>query len=68
MEFTHDELTLISIYNNAVRTGTIVSLKEVQEYLSADEAELNALITSAIEKLEKVSDAEYEALDLFADF
>ena len=68
MEFTHDELTLISIYNNAVRKGTIVSLQEVQDYLSADETELNALITSAIEKLEKISDVEYEALDLFPDF
>ena len=68
MEFTKDELTLISIYANAVRKGTIVTLKDVMKYLSVDENELRDLITSAIEKLEKITDEEYEALDLFPDF
>lgn len=68
MEFTKDELTLISIYNNAIRSGTIVSLKEMMKYLSVDETELYDLTCSAIEKLEKISDEEYEALDLFPDF
>lgn len=68
MEFTKDELTLISIYNNAIRGGTIVSLKEMMKYLSVDETELYDLTCSAIEKLEKITDEEYEALDLFPDF
>ena len=68
MEFTKDELTLISIYNNAIRSGTIVSLKEMMKYLSVDETELYDLTCSAIEKLEKITDEEYEALDLFPDF
>lgn len=68
MEFTKDELTLISIYDSAVRKGTIVTLKDMMKYLSVDETELNELTNSAIEKLEKITDEEYEALDLFPDF
>ena len=68
MEFTKDELTLISIYDSAVRKGTIVTLKDMMKYLSVDETELYDLTNSAIEKLEKITDEEYEALDLFPDF
>lgn len=68
MEFTKDELTLISIYDSAVRKGTIVTLKDMMKYLSVDETDLNDLTNSAIEKLEKITDEEYEALDLFPDF
>ena len=68
MEFTKDELTLLSIYDSAVRKGTIVTLKDMMKYLSVDETELNDLTNSAIEKLEKITDEEYEALDLFPDF
>ena len=68
MEFTKDELTLISIYDSAVRKGTIVTLKDMMKHLSVDETELNDLTNSAIEKLEKITDEEYEALDLFPDF
>ena len=68
MEFTKDELTLISIYDSAVRKGTIVTLKDMKKHLSVDETELNDLTNSAIEKLEKITDEEYEALDLFPDF
>ena len=68
MEFTKDELTLISIYDSAVRKGTIVTLKDMMKYLSVDETELNNLTNSEIEKLEKITDEEYEALDLFPDF
>lgn len=68
MEFTKDELTLISIYDSAVRKGTIVTLKDMMKYLSVDENELNDLTNSAIEKLEKITDEEYEALDLFPDY
>lgn len=68
MKFTKDELTLISIYDSAVRKGTIVTLKDMMKYLSVDETELYDLTNSAIEKLEKITDEEYEALDLFPDF
>ena len=37
-------------------------------YLAADETELRELTDSAIAKLRRMSDAEYDALDLFPDF
>ena len=37
-------------------------------YLAADETELRELTDSAIAKLRGMSDAEYDALDLFPDF
>ena len=37
-------------------------------YLEPDETELRELTDSAIAKLRRMSDAEYDALDLFPDF
>lgn len=37
-------------------------------YLAADETELRELTDSAIAKLRRMNDAEYDALDLFPDF
>ena len=37
-------------------------------YLAADETELRALTDSTIAKLRRMSDTEYDALDLFPDF
>ena len=39
--FTHDEVSLMSIYNAAgTREGLIAALTEMQGYLDAEEAEL----------------------------
>ena len=40
----------------------------IRHYLAADETELRELTDSAIAKLRRMSDAEYDALDLFPDF
>ena len=37
-------------------------------YLTADETELRELTDSAAAKLRRMSDEEYDALDLFPDF
>ena len=67
--FTHDEVSLMSIYNAAgTREGLIAALTEMQGYLDAEEAELRELTDSAIVKLRRMNDAEYDALDLFPDF
>lgn len=68
-DFTHDELSLMSIYNSiGTREGLIKELTEMRGYLAADEAELLTLTDSALRKLAKISDAEYAELDLFPDF
>lgn len=68
MKITFEEQQLMSLYNTGTRAGLISALKEMRGYLAADETELRELTDSAIAKLCRMSDAEYEALDLFPDF
>ena len=67
--FTHDEVSLMSIYNAAgTREGLIAALTEMQGYLDAEEAELRELTDSALSKLRAMSDAEFAELELYPDF
>lgn len=69
MEYlTFDEITLMSLYNDGTRSGTIRALKEMRVYLDASETELLTLTDSTISKLEQMSDEAFETLDLFLDF
>ena len=69
MEYlTFDEITLMSLYTDGTRTGTIRALKEMRGYLDAGETELLALTDSTISKLEQMSNEAFEMLDLFPDF
>ena len=65
---TFEETNLLCIYNPGTRQGAIEALEEMRGYLAADETELRELTDSAIAKLRRMSDAEYDALDLFPDF
>ena len=68
MDFTKDELSLISIYNTGDRKGTIEEITEMQTYLEDDEAELVELTVSVLRKLDSISDDEFDSLDLYPDF
>ena len=68
MDFTKDELSLIGIYNAGSRKKTIAALIEMQQYLEDDEADLRELTDNAVNKLEKISDEQFELLDLIPDF
>lgn len=69
MNITYEEQTLMSIYNtNGTRAGLIAELREMQGYLSEEEADLAELTDSAVKKLSAMTDAEFEALDLTPDF
>ena len=69
MEYlTFDEITLMSLYTDGSRTGTIRALKEMRGYLDAGETELLTLTDCTISKLEQISDEAFEMLDLFQDF
>ena len=66
---TFEELQLMSLYNaSGTREGLIAELKEMRGYLEEDETDLRDLTDSALGKLEKMTDTEYEGLDLFPDF
>lgn len=65
---THDEQQLMAIYNTGTRLGLIQALNEMRTYLDDDEQELMEATDSAIAKLNTMTDAEYESLDLIPDF
>lgn len=65
---TYEEQQLMSLYNTGTRQGLIDALTEMRGYLAADETELRALTDSALSKLNRMTDAEYDALDLIPDF
>ena len=65
---TYEERQLMAIYNAGTRKGLLDELIYMQQYLSPEEIELNNLTTSAIRKLQEMSDDDYEALDLVPDF
>jgi len=68
MTFTHDEMNMLCIYNGGSRENTIAELREMRTYLEPDETELRELTDSTLEKLAKISDAEFDKLDLIPDF
>lgn len=68
MSFTNDEMNLMCIYNTGTREGTLNALTAMREYLTAEETELRDMTDSVVEKLEKMSDAAFAALDLYPDF
>ena len=65
---TYKEQQLMSIYNTGTREGLIDALTEMRGYLADDETELRNLTDRAIGKLQQMSDAAYDTLDLFPDF
>ncbi len=68
-KFTFEETNLLCIYNGTgSREGVIAALTEMRGYLEQDEDELRTLTDSALSKLERMSDTDFDALDLFPDF
>ena len=65
---TYEERQLMAIYNTGTRKGLLNELIHMQQYLSSEEVDLKNLTTSAIQKLQEMSDDDYEALDLVPDF
>ncbi|MEY8232461.1 transposon-transfer assisting family protein [Oscillospiraceae bacterium 50-16] len=68
-EFTFEERNLLCIYNRAgTRTGLIAALEDMRGYLEPDEDELRELTDSALGKLRRMTDADFETVDLYPDF
>ena len=68
MNFSNDEINLMCIYNTGTREGTLDELTSMRGYLNPSETELRDLTDAVMEKLERMSDAEFDELDLFPDF
>ena len=67
MNFTHDELLMIAIYESDSRKTTIEKIREMLPYLDEDEKRLRTLALESIAKLEKISDNEFNKLELFPE-
>lgn len=67
MNFDHEELTLMMLYNPGDRKGLIQELRLMQCYLAPDEAALRKLSDKVLEKLKLLTDAEFDKLEFPLD-
>ena len=67
-QFTVDEMNLMCTYDTGTREGLIQELRTMRRYIESDQPELLAMTDSVLEKLSKISDTAYAALDLIPDF
>ena len=67
MNFDHEELMLMMLYNTGTRLGLIHELRLMQCCLMPDESALRELSEQAIEKLKLLTDAEFAELEFPLD-
>ena len=68
MNFSYEEINLMVLYNAGSRERLIEVLTEMRTYLTWSETELRDLTDSTLDKLAGMSDAEFNALELYPDF
>lgn len=68
LNFEYEELKLMALYNTGSRERLMESLTEMRTYLTLSEMELQDLTDSTLDKLAGMTDAEFEALELYPDF
>ena len=67
MNFNHEELMLMMLYNSGTRLGLIHELRLMQCYLMPDETALRELSGGVIENLKLMTDAEFVELEFPPD-
>ena len=67
MNFNHEELMLMMLYNTGTRLGLIHELQLMQCYLMPNETALRELSEQVIEKVKRLTDAEFAELELTPD-
>lgn len=68
MNFSYDEINLMALYNTGSRERLIEVLTEMKTYLTLSETELRDLTNGTLDKLAGMTDAEFDALELYPDF
>ena len=63
MNFDHEELTLMMLYNTGTRMGLIHELRLMQCYLMPDEIALRELSEGVVEKLKLMTDAQFAEVE-----
>ncbi len=67
MNFDHEELMLMMLYNTGSRLGLMQELRLMQCYLMPDETALRELSEGVIEKLELMTDAQFAEVEFPMD-
>ena len=67
MVFTKDEKTLLILYGEKNRSGTLKNLFLMRGQLQADEKALSALTDAVIRKLGSMTDSEFDGLNLLGE-
>lgn len=65
IEFSPDEKMMILLYSPGTRSGLISELKKMQSQLMISEKRLLRLSEDVLQKLNEMSDAEFEDIDFF---
>ena len=63
MNFDHEELMLMMLYNTDTRLGLMQELRLMQCYLMPDEIALRELSESVVEKLKLMTDAQFAEVE-----
>ena len=67
MNFDHEELMLMMLYNTGSRLGLMQELRLMQCYLMPDETALRELSEGVIEKLKQMTDAQFAGVEFPMD-
>ena len=67
MDFTGEEKILMMLYSPGDRPGLYRTLGEMCAQLEHDEQELRDLTDRVMEKLEKMTDEDFDQLELYPD-
>ena len=67
MNFDHDELMLMMLYNTGSRLGLMQELRLMQCYLMPDETALRELSEGVIEKLKLMTDEQFDEVEFPMD-
>lgn len=67
MNFNHEELMLMMLYNTGSRLGLMQELRLMQYYLMPDETALHELSEGVIEKLKLITDAQFAEVEFPMD-
>ena len=65
IKFSTDEKMMILLYSPGTRSGLIAELKTMQNQLMISEKRLLSLSESVLQKLNEMSDAEFDDMDFF---
>lgn len=68
MDFTQEERMLMMIYNPGSREKLVVELETMKGQLLPGERRLLRLTDTVIGKLQKITDEEFDRIDLYPDF